>query len=29
MQYSYLGNPVDKAAWQATVHWVAKEPDTT
>ena len=24
LQYSYLGNPKDKGAWQATVHRVAK-----
>ena len=24
LQYSYLGNPVDRGAWQATVHGVAK-----
>ena len=29
LQYSYLGNPMDRGAWQATVHGVAKEPDTT
>ena len=23
-QYSYLGNPVDRGGWQATVHGVAK-----
>ena len=27
LQYSYLGNPMDKGAWQATVHGVAKESD--
>jgi len=26
--YSCLGNPMDRAAWQATVHGVAKESDT-
>ena len=25
LQYSCLGNPVDKGAWQATVHGIAKE----
>ena len=24
-QYSYLGNPMDRGAWWATVHGVAKE----
>ena len=24
LQYSYLGNPMDRAAWWATVHRVAK-----
>ena len=23
-QYSCLGNPLDRGAWRATVHWVAK-----
>jgi len=23
-QYSCLENPMDRGAWQATVHWVAK-----
>ena len=23
-QYTYLGNPMDRGAWRATVHWVAK-----
>ena len=27
LQYSYLGNPMDRGAWQATVHGVTKEPD--
>ena len=26
-QYSYLENPMDRGAWLATVHGVAKEPD--
>ena len=25
LQYSCLGNPIDKGAWQATVHGIAKE----
>ena len=29
LQYSCLGNPVDKGAWQATVHGVRTESDTT
>ena len=29
LQYSYLGNPMDREAWWATVHVVAKESDTT
>ena len=29
LQYSYLENPMDRGAWQATVHGVAKKPDTT
>ena len=29
LQYSCLGNPMDAGAWQAIVHWVTKEPDTT
>ena len=28
-QYSCLGNPMDRGAWWATVHGVAKELDTT
>ena len=28
-QCSCLGNPMDKGAWWATVHGVAKESDTT
>ena len=28
-QYSSLENPVDRGAWQATVHGVTKESDTT
>ena len=29
LQYSCLENPTDRGAWQATVHGVAKESDTT
>ena len=29
LQYSCLGNPIGRGAWQATVHGVAKELDTT
>ena len=29
LQYSCLGNPMDRRAWHATVHGVAKESDTT
>ena len=29
LQYSCLGNPMHRQAWQATVHGVTKEPDTT
>ena len=29
LQYSCLGNPTDRGDWQATVHRVAKESDTT
>ena len=29
LQYSCLGNPLDRGAWQATVHGVAKEMDMT
>ena len=28
-QYSCLENPMDRGAWQATVHGVANESDTT
>ena len=28
-QYSCLGNPMNRGAWQATVHGVAKESDMT
>ena len=29
LQYSCLGNPMDRGAWCATVHGVAKELDMT
>ena len=29
LQYSCLKNPMDRGAWQATVHGFAKELDTT
>ena len=29
LQYSCLGNPMDRGSWQATVHGVAKELDMT
>ena len=29
LQYSHLGNPMDRGAWQATVHGVAKQLNTT
>ena len=29
LQYSCLGNPMDRGAWWATVHGVTKELDTT
>ena len=29
LEYSYLGNPIDRRAWQATVHGVAKQSDMT
>ena len=29
LQYSCLGNPMDRGAWQATIHGVAEESDTT
>ena len=29
LQYSCLGNPMDREAWQATVYGVSKELDTT
>ena len=29
LQYSCLGNPIDRGAWRATAHWGCKELDTT
>ena len=29
LRYSCLGNPMDRGAWRARVHGVAKELDTT
>ena len=29
LQYSCLGNPMDRVAWQATVHRTTKESDVT
>ena len=29
LQYSCLGNPMDRGAWKATGHGVTKEPDMT
>ena len=29
LQYSCLGNPKDRGAWQATVHGITKESDLT
>ena len=29
LHYSYLGNPMDRGTWQATVHGVSKELDMT
>jgi len=29
LQYPCLENPIDRGAWWATVHGVAKESDTT
>ena len=28
LQYSCLGNPTDRGAWQATVHGITKESET-
>ena len=29
LQYSYLGNPMDRGVWRATIHGVAKDSGTT
>ena len=29
IQYSCLGNPMNRGAWQVTVHGVIKQPDAT
>ena len=29
LQYSFLGNPIDRGAWQVTIHGLVKELDTT
>ena len=29
LQYSFLGNPTDRRAWQAIINGVTKESDTT
>ena len=29
LQYSRLGNPMDRGVWRATVHWVEKELNMT
>ena len=29
LQYSYLGNPMDRRAWRAIIHRVQKESDVT
>ena len=29
LQYACMGNPLDREAWQDTVHGTAKESDTT
>ena len=29
LQYSCLGNPMDKGAWQTAVYWVTREMDMT
>ena len=29
LQYSCLGNPMDRGAWRAIVHGISKESDTT
>ena len=29
LEYFCLGNPMNRGDWQATVHWIEKESDTT
>ena len=29
LQYSCLGNPMNRGAWRATVHWASKVSDMT
>ena len=29
LQYSCLGNPMDRRVWWVTVHWISKELDMT
>ena len=29
LQYSHLGNPLDRGVWRAIVHGVTKDSDTT
>ena len=29
LQYTYLGNPMDRGVWQAIIHGSAKESDMT
>ena len=29
LQYSHVGNPMDRGAWRDTIHGFAKEPDMT
>ena len=29
LEYFCLGNPMNRGDWQATVHWTAKESNTT
>ena len=29
LQYSCRGNPMNRGAWRATVHWVTKKSDMT
>ena len=29
LQYSCMGNPIDRGAWWTTIHGVTKESDTT